>query len=68
MLPRALKAKYSLTYAQLAVLLAKDVRTIERYCASDRVPAAVLNYCYLLDFYLASTKQLPPFMLLPLEV
>jgi hypothetical protein len=70
MLPLDLRRKYSLTHAQMAVLLAKDVRTVERYCQCDRtIPAAVLNYCYLLDFYLSSAKQLPPYaMLLPVEV
>ena len=69
MLPLDLRRKYSLTHAQMAVLLAKDVRTVERYCQScDRVPQAVKNYCFLVDFYLAQQKQLPPYALLPVEV
>ena len=69
MSPSSLKAKYSLTHAQMAVLLAKDVRTVERYCQCDRnVPQAVKNYCFLVDFYLSSAKQLPPYAMLPVEV
>lgn len=61
--PKDIKTRYGLTYAQLAVLLSKDQRTVERYCAGDCTPQAVKNYCWLLDFYLAQQKQLPPFML-----
>ena len=59
MLPRALRAKYSLTHAQMAVLLAKDVRTVERYCHGN-FPTYIETYGWLLDNYLSTHGSPPP--------
>ena len=62
--PRLIKERYRLTYAQLAVLLQKDQRTVERYCQiGASLPASVLSHCWLLDFYLSSSTSMPPYAL-----
>jgi len=62
--PRHIKERYKLSYAQLAVLLQKDQRTVERYCHPNaQLPASVLSHCWLLDFYLGNCTSMPPYAL-----
>ena len=60
MTPRELKDKHQLSYGKLAILLGKDTRTVERYCAGTQYPEYLNTYCYLLDFYLESRGSVPP--------
>jgi hypothetical protein len=58
--PKVLKEKYSLNETRLALLLGKNVRSVERYCSpssADDLPESVLIHSWLLDFYLSHAKS-----------
>ena len=60
MSPKQLKTKHRLSYAKLAILLSKDQRTVERYCATCNYPDSISTLCYLLDSYLSANDSPPP--------
>ena len=60
MTPLELKQRHKLSYSKLAILLQRDQRTVERYCAGGKCPEYLLTYCYLLDDYLQRHSNPPP--------